>query len=286
MNAGKIKIFACIIFLLIFTANEINAQHRFRTVRDTSRYSEKNVDVKIFRTFNNIQSSFVHSMINITNESIVPASIVAPIGMYVAARINKNHYDESSAVLLGISELTNIGFTQAIKYTVRRDRPFRTLNGVYLSDTTSVRGTYSFPSGHSSEAFVLATSLTLRYPGKTVLIAGLYTYATIVSLGRIYWGVHYPSDVLTGMLIGAGSAALVYSLRVPIIKAKNNFFNQSERTDTYSPGVSTTALLVSVAATDLLNHFLINSKSKVLKNSRVSFDSFSNVNSINYSIIF
>jgi len=275
-----------LILILLFITTESYSQYRHKTVRDTTKYSEKNIDVKIFRTFNNIHSRFVHSMITVTNESIVPVSIAAPIGMYVAARINKNHYDESSAVLLALSEITNEAATQIIKKVVKRDRPFRTLNGVYISDTTSLQGTYSFPSGHSSGSFVLATSLTLRYPDKPVLIAGLYTYATLVSLGRMYWGVHYPSDVFTGMAIGAGSAALIYSLRVPIIKAKNKLFNQSERTDVYNPGnVSTAAFLISFAATDLINFCFSNSKNKILNNSKINF-SAGKSNYLNYSFNF
>ncbi len=225
-------------------------------------------------------------MVNITNESIIPISIAAPVGMYTFARINNNSYDESSAILLALSEITNLSVTQIIKVTVKRPRPFRTMNNVYLSDTLSVKGTYSFPSGHSSEAFAIATSLTLRYPVEPVLIAGLYTYAAVVSLGRIYWGVHYPSDVFTGMLIGAGSAALIYSLRAPIIKAKNDLFNQSERTDSYSPGVAPASMFIAIAAADVINHFFRNSNNTLLQKSNVFFDVNKDAGRINYSVGF
>ncbi len=262
------------------------AQHRFKSVRDITKYNERSIDVKIFRTFNNIKSSFVHSLINITNESLIPVGIGTPIGMYVAARINKNHYDESSAVLLALSEVTNDIFTQVLKYSIQRNRPYRTLNNVKFTDTSKVRGTYSFPSGHSSGAFALATSLTLRYPDKPVLVAGLYTYALTVALGRMYWGVHYPSDVFTGMLVGAGSAALIYSLRKPIIKGKNNLFNQSERTDSYQGEVNTAAILLSAAASDLLNFYFTNSKNKILKNSNLNFTGNGKTNYLNYTFSF
>lgn len=265
-----IRIFVIALSLSLFAANSYS-QCRFKTVRDTKKYSENNLDVKIFRTFNNIESKFIHSMVNITNESIVPVSIALPVLMYAAAKNYNNHYDESSAVLLALAEGTNIGFTQLIKYTVKRDRPFRKLNRVWLTDTTSVRGTFSFPSGHSSESFTIATSLTLRYPDKPALIAGLYTYATLVALGRIYWGVHYPSDVLTGMLVGAGSAALIFSLRKPIIEGKNNLFNQGERTENHGSGISTPAFFITLAATDLINALLSKSENKILKKSKVKF---------------
>ncbi|MBS1518269.1 MAG: phosphatase PAP2 family protein [Bacteroidetes bacterium] len=283
------RVIIILTLLCIFNSESFSQFSNYRTKtsgRDTSKYSERNIDVRIFRTFNNINSRFVNSLISISNESIIPVSVAAPVGLYTVARINGNYYDESSAVLLALSEFTSLSVTQILKSTVKRDRPFRKLNNVYLSDTSSVAGTYSFPSGHSSESFSIATLLTLRYPDKPGLIIGLYSYAAVVSLGRIYWGVHYPSDVLTGMLIGAGSAALIYSLRKPIIKAKNDLFNQNERTDSYDPGIAPAAMLVSLAAADFINHFLKNSGSTLLKNSAVSLDLNSSISRINYSVGF
>lgn len=262
------------------------ALHRFKTIRDSTKYNGKSIDVKIFRTFNNINNSFLHSVINVTNESLLPVSIGTSAGMYVAARINKNHYDESSAVLLALSEGANNIFTQILKYSIQRNRPYRTLNNVKFTDTTKVKGKYSFPSGHASGSFTIATSLTLRYPDKPVLIAGLYAYALTVSLGRIYWGVHYPSDVFTGMLIGAGSAALIYSLRKPIIKAKNNLFDQSERADSFQGEVNTTAILLSVLVSNLLNFHFVNSENNIFKRSTINFSTSGKLNHLNYIFSF
>lgn len=263
---------------MILPHSNCYSQHKFKTIRDTTKYSENSIDVKIFRSFNNIKGSFVHSLIDISNRSLVPVGIGTPIGMFIAARLNKNHYDESSAALLALTEITNEIFTQSLKYSVKRNRPFRTLNNVNITDTSNVKGTYSFPSGHASGSFAIATLLTLRYPDKPVLIAGLYTYALTVALGRLYWGVHYPSDVFTGMLVGAGSAALIYSLRKPLIKAKNNLFNQSERTDSYGGEVNTTAILLSFVASDLLNFYFTKSKIEIFKNSSINLSPSGNLN--------
>jgi len=281
-----LKILYILSFILILNSSSYS-QYRFKTSgKDTTKYSEKSLDVKLFRSFNNINSRFIHSVINVTNQSIIPVSIAAPVGLYTFARINGNHYDESSAVLLGLAELTNLSVTQILKTTIQRPRPFRKMNNVYLSDTSDIAGTYSFPSGHSSQSFTIATLLTLRYPDKPGLIAGLYTYAAVVSLGRMYWGVHYPSDIFAGMLIAAGSAALIYSLRKPIIKAKNDIFNQSERTDSYNPGIAPASFFITLAAADVLNHFLKKSDSNLLSNSSVQFDVSNNFGMLNYKIGF
>lgn len=170
---------------------------------------------------------------------------------------------------------------------MKRNRPFRTLNNVYFTDTSSVAGSYSFPSGHTSSSFAIATSLTLRYPDNAWLIAGSYTYAVLVSLGRMYWGVHYPSDVLAGMLVGAGSAALIYSLRVPIINAKNKLFNQDERKDNVKSGnINTSAFLITLAATDFINYYFTNSKNKILKQSKINLSSNKETQNLNYTFNF
>lgn len=128
--------------------------------------------------------------------------------------------------------------------------------------------------------------MTLRYPDKPLLITGLYTYASIVSLGRIFWGVHYPSDVLGGMLIGAGSAALIYSLRKPIIETKNELFNQRDRTDRASGNINSSALLLSVIASDVVNNLLSNSDNKIMKKSRVSISVTEKANYLDYNFSF
>lgn len=65
----------------------------------------------------------------------------------------------------------------------------------------------SFPSGHTSAAFAIATvlsrELSARYPGPRWLIRGaLYGAAGSVGLARVYQNVHWPSDILTGATLG------------------------------------------------------------------------------------
>lgn len=58
---------------------------------------------------------------------------------------------------------------------------------------------YSFPSGHATFSFTMATLLSAYEPGwKT----GLYTLAILISFSRIYLGVHYPLDVIAGGILG------------------------------------------------------------------------------------
>jgi membrane-associated phospholipid phosphatase len=63
----------------------------------------------------------------------------------------------------------------------------------------------SFPSGHSASAFGFATGASAEEPALTPVLLSL---AAAVSYSRVHTGVHYPSDVAAGALIGVGSGLL------------------------------------------------------------------------------
>ena len=67
----------------------------------------------------------------------------------------------------------------------------------------------SFPSGHSSFSFYSATSLSICYP-RWYIIVPSYLWAGTVGYSRMYLGMHYPSDLLGGAIVGSASAWLAY----------------------------------------------------------------------------
>jgi membrane-associated phospholipid phosphatase len=89
----------------------------------------------------------------------------------------------------------------AIKLVVRRRRP--QLAG--LEPIVATPTTLSFPSAHASTAF--AGALAYSHAGAPAL--PLYALAAGLSYSRLYLGVHYPSDVLAGALIGTAFARLL-----------------------------------------------------------------------------
>jgi undecaprenyl-diphosphatase len=101
-----------------------------------------------------------------------------------------------------------------MKYTFDRDRPFITYPDITKK---SGAGSPSFPSGHTSSAFALATSLSLTYP-KWYVIASSYTWAGTVAFSRMDLGVHYPSDILAGALVGGGCAWLTHVVNKKLSK--------------------------------------------------------------------
>jgi undecaprenyl-diphosphatase len=121
-----------------------------------------------------------------------------------------------SGVLLGCSEVLAYSVNTLLKEGIDRERPYAVLSNVQIGHLDSA-DPYSFPSGHTAGAFAIATMLTLRYSDKPEVYIPAIVWAGLVGYGRIYFGLHYPSDVLGGALVGAGSSLLVYRYRDEIL---------------------------------------------------------------------
>lgn len=94
-----------------------------------------------------------------------------------------------------------------LKNVVARPRPFTIATEVGLKIPRP--GEYSFPSGHTMNAFSGATSIFLFYkkPGVVALVL-----ATAIAFSRMYLFVHYPTDILAGMILGIVDALLIFRL--------------------------------------------------------------------------
>ena len=132
--------------------------------------------------------------------------VAVPVSMGTAALIRKDEELLKNAIYVGASLAANTGLTYALKYSINRERPYDKYLGLNIPYPES---SPAFPSGHSSIAFATATSLTLKYP-KWYVAAPSYFWACSVGYSRMNLGVHYPSDVLAGALLGASSAYITY----------------------------------------------------------------------------
>lgn len=97
------------------------------------------------------------------------------------------------------------GIAQIIKCNVNRIRPFITLNNLHIKKIGIDQ--YSFPSGHTTAAFAIAVTISLFLPWMTIICIVL---ACCVGLSRMYLGVHYPSDVFVGVILGSLSSFIIY----------------------------------------------------------------------------
>jgi len=90
-----------------------------------------------------------------------------------------------------------------LKNGFKRNRPEAALKNFRSIITPSDK--FSFPSGHTSAAFMMATVMAYFFP---LLMIPLYCWAALVGFSRVVLGVHFPTDTLMGVVLGISTALL------------------------------------------------------------------------------
>ncbi|MFA6580312.1 MAG: phosphatase PAP2 family protein [Paludibacter sp.] len=172
----------------------------------STKVSAQNADIELLRTVNGYTGTIGFS--KFVSNTTTGVAIGVPVIMGAVALIEKDDDLLKSALYIGVSIGVDGVLTYGLKKIVRRPRPYVTYNDIHAYETES---SLSFPSGHTSLAFATATALSLKYP-KWYIIAPGYLWACTVGYSRMNLGMHYPTDVLTGALLGAGSAYVTYQV--------------------------------------------------------------------------
>lgn len=165
------------------------------------------MNISIFYLINNNLNNYFLNLIlpYLTNLGSIAVLLLICVVLYVTG--GKKEKKVALIAILGLAIASLI--VSLIKPIVGELRPFLVLQNVNL--LVQEKGIYSFPSGHTSLAFTVATILGLSYKFKNIsLIYITLAIAAVVGFSRIYLGVHYPIDVLGGSGVGvlSGLAAL------------------------------------------------------------------------------
>lgn len=166
----------------------------------------QNLDIDLLKSINlHRPVSLDPAFLAITRTS-EPLAAALPAALFAAGLINKNGDLEYNAVeMAGALAVTTV-LTEGLKYAVRRPRPYVTYPFI---ENVRTESDPSFPSGHTSVAFATATSLSLHYH-RWYIVVPAWTWAAAVAYSRMDLGMHYPTDVLAGALVGAGSSWLSF----------------------------------------------------------------------------
>lgn len=155
-------------------------------------------DHAFFLAINHLPHTAILDMIALTLSGIGKVGLVwFVIAVLLFYREEKKHPLFFAPILMagGVSYVL-VEFI--LKPLFHRIRPSAELGAILVG---SPKVDYSFPSGHATIAFAMAIVLSRYEPRWRGLF---YTLATLISLSRIYLGVHYPLDVLGGVLLGWG----------------------------------------------------------------------------------
>jgi undecaprenyl-diphosphatase len=111
------------------------------------------------------------------------------------------------AIVMGLTGALGVLIYAGLKRTLVRERPF--ITHVAISPAAAPLDRYSFPSGHTLHAVSFTWQACAHFPELGFVLVPL---AALIAASRVVLGLHYPSDVLAGALIGAVFAQLGFAL--------------------------------------------------------------------------
>jgi membrane-associated phospholipid phosphatase len=166
----------------------------------------QNFDINTLKKINLSRNKKLDNLFCGISNSVSYTTIAMPLSYYTIGLIKKDKKLQQQAFVdlaaIGLNSIVTIG----LKNSVNRPRPAVTYP--YLSPLEGLTK-HSFPSGHTSLAFCDAMNFSLCAK-KWYYVAPAFAYASLVGYSRMHLGVHYPSDVVAGAIIGVGSAYIAY----------------------------------------------------------------------------
>ncbi len=230
--------------LLLYSLYQLHSPMLADSIPAKTCVDSLSADAAIVHTLTTIRTPELVLTSKVVSNSLVPVSIAIPTIHLVYGYGEKNRDIALNGFLIAGAEIAQFGIMTGIKSLVQRERPFVAHKDcITPNDTESF---WSFPSGHSGGSACLATVLSLRYNNWAVISASV-TYSLYTMFARLHLGVHYPTDIAAGALIGVGSGILLHSLSSHIEKALDSILPEKNNgNDILTPPPSTPIMSVSL----------------------------------------
>lgn len=180
--------------------------------------SAQNWDINLLKDINLNRNKNADPFFKGISNSVYPIMGMAPTSILLHGYFAKDSLSIRNGLLVGVSIAFGLSVTYGLKYGINRTRPYLTYP---ILDPATTETSASFPSGHTSTAFSTATAICLCYP-KWYIITPMFLWASTIGYSRMHLGVHYPSDVIGGAIIGSGCAFLSFKLNKWMQKRTTN----------------------------------------------------------------
>jgi len=160
------------------------------------------IDIKILHAVNGGRLACLDPFFVFITDSAAFIAFGIPVLMLITGIVRKQTLLRQKALRILFSVLASALLANILKYSINCPRPYE----IYpFIEKLSVGGSPSFPSGHTADAFAFAFALSFVYR-KKYLVIPVFIWACMVGYSRMVLGVHFPSDVFAGALIGFGCA--------------------------------------------------------------------------------
>lgn len=204
-------------------------------------------DMWVYHIFGSMQCGFLTGVAkfftSFGDEAFIIPVAVLGIVLCFFKKTRKYGFSLVLAIVIG-TLVTNI----VVKPMVLRIRPYNTLQQVqeywnwYVGAGSLSESDYSFPSGHTTGAFEIATAMFLCFKSDKKKIGYIFPCIALCVMGsRIYLMVHYPSDVVGGMIVGIVAGSLGYVLAKLVVKLfeKVKFLDSIDVEKIFKKGINT-----------------------------------------------
>jgi len=166
----------------------------------------RNLDVGILKFIFENRIPALDSAFIIFTDTAALIAFGIPSVLLIFSSLTKKPVLRSEVIVILVSVILTAILANVIKYTFDLPRPYTLYPFI---EKIGSGGSPTFPSGHTADAFAFAMAASLLWRKRQILIPA-FIWASLVGYSRMCLGVHFPSDVVAGALIGIICAGVVY----------------------------------------------------------------------------